>query len=209
VKVLQQALDDAGIALTIVPGHEVRLYEDVLADWDDELAGPLGDSRYVLAEPDFYRFDRSMVKIVLAMIDRGYTPVLAHPERIIPIQEDLSLIEPILEQGGLVQVTTDNLAPPDRVGPTGAKSRPLISTKAARHTAREMLQRGWVHIIASDAHNTSTRRPGLSAARDAAAKIVGAAQAQAMVITNPQAILDDQTLQLRPDQEGLTVEPPR
>jgi protein-tyrosine phosphatase len=71
-----------------------------------------------------------------------------------------------------------------------------------------MLQRGWVHIIASDAHNTSSRRPGLSAARDAAAKIVGLAQAQAMVTTNPRVILDDQPLLLRPDQANLTAEPP-
>jgi protein-tyrosine phosphatase len=162
----------------------------------------------MLAEPDFYRFDRSMVKIVLEMIDRGYTPVLAHPERIIPIQDDLSLIEPILERGGLVQLTSDNLVPPARDRLTGAKTHPLISSKAARDAAREMLQRGWVHIIASDAHNTSSRRPGLSAARDAAAKIVGLAQAQAMVTTNPRVILDDQPLLLRPDQANLTAEPP-
>jgi protein-tyrosine phosphatase len=208
VNALQKALDDAGIALTIVPGHEVRLYEDVLADWEVELAGPLGDSRYVLAEPDFYRFDRSNVRIVLEMIDRGIIPVLAHPERIIPIQEDLSLIEPILERGGLVQVTSDNLVPPVLAGSAGAKTHPLVSSKAARDTALEMLKRGWVHIIASDAHNTSSRRPGLSAARDAAAKIVGLPQAQAMVTTNPQAIVDDQPLLLRPDQAGMAPESP-
>ncbi|NJN98158.1 MAG: protein tyrosine phosphatase, partial [Anaerolineales bacterium] len=50
---LQAELDKAGIPLILLPGHEVRLYNDVFDDWDKHTAGPLGSSRYVLAEPLF------------------------------------------------------------------------------------------------------------------------------------------------------------
>ncbi len=189
VTVLQEALDEADIPLTIVPGHEVRLYADTLEDWSEGLAGPLGRSRYVLAEPDFFIFDELTLEVLHELLDRGYIPILAHPERIVPIQDNPAIIEPILARGGLVQVTSNNLVQP----PAGAREiNPCIVSTASRRTAKEMLRRGWVHIIASDAHNTGFRRPGLKSAFQAAAEVVGEEQALAMVTTNPMAILNDQ-----------------
>ena len=178
VKQVQTQIDAAHIPLTILPGHEVRLYAGTLHDWGNQMAGPLGYSRYVLTEPSFYHFDRFTNAILFEFFNQGYIPVLAHPERIIPIQQKLSLIEPILARGALVQITANSLT-----------SRP---TYAARIAAEEMLRRGMVHIIASDAHNTSYRSPGLSIACDRAARIVGKRQARAMVTTTPQAILNDE-----------------
>jgi tyrosine-protein phosphatase YwqE len=107
----------------------------------------------------------------------------------VPIQEDLSIIEPFLARGALTQVNAFNLLPlPDSVG----RISPRITSPAARYTARELLRRGWVHIIASDAHDTGFRRPDLKGAYHVAAEIVGEARALAMVSTTPQAIFDDE-----------------
>ncbi len=51
-----------------------------------------------------------------------------------------------------------------------------------------------VHVIASDAHGTIGRPPGLSRAVEAAAKIVGESKARAMVTEIPRAILDNKAL---------------
>lgn len=106
-----------------------------------------------------------------------------------PIQENISIIEPILARGGLAQVNSFNLEPsPDGAG----EMNPLITGPTARKTTRELLRQGWVHIIASDAHDTDFRRPDLKVAYHAAAEIVGDAKALAMVLTTPQAILNDE-----------------
>ncbi len=175
---LQARFDHADIPLTLLPGHEVRLHEKVFDDWAKEWAGPLGNSRYVLAEPLFSRYNKQTEASLFELFERGYTPVMAHPERIRPIQEDLSLIEPFLERGGLTQITSHSL--------TGYHG------ERARTVAREMLQQGMVHIIASDAHRAQRRTPILSAAVDVAATIVGRAQAEAMVTSTPGAIIADQ-----------------
>lgn len=174
---LQVELDAAAIPLTLIPGFEVRLYDNTLEDWDDHLAGPLGDSRYILAEPLFHRYDSRTDEILFELFDRGYIPVMAHPERIRPIQDDLSLIEPFLERGGLTQLTAGSLIP-------GRDWR-------ANTTAETMLRQGMAHIIASDAHKPYRRKPILSQARDAAALIVGNEQATAMVTAIPQAIVNN------------------
>lgn len=175
---LQMELDKAGILLTLIPGYEVRLYDDALDDWANDLAGPLGNSRYVLAEPLFHRYSQRTDDILFELFDRGYTPIMAHPERIGPIQKNLGLIDAFLERGGLTQITANSLA--------GNRDW------RAKQTAETMLRNGMAHIIASDAHKPYRRKPELTAARQAAALIVGETQAEAMVSTNPMAVVNDE-----------------
>jgi protein-tyrosine phosphatase len=181
---LQGELDKAGIALTLLPGHEVRLYDDMFADWDNSLAGPLGHSRYVLAEPLFTHYDKHTDAMLFELFDRGYIPIMAHPERIRPIQENLALIEPFLARGGLTQITATSL--------TGT------GDWRGKQMAETMLRNGMVHIIASDAHHSYHRTPVLAAARDVAAVIVGLEEATAMVSARPMAVVNNESMAVAP-----------
>jgi protein-tyrosine phosphatase len=181
---LQAEFDQAGLPLTLLAGHEVRLYDDMFDDWDNNLAGPLGSSLYVLAEPLFAHYDKQTDAMLFELFERGYTPVMAHPERIRPIQENLALIEPFLARGGLTQITASSL-----IG---------NSDWRARKTAETMLRHGMAHLISSDAHHSYHRPPALSAARDAAAAIVGLDQATAMVSTRPMAIVNNEPITVAP-----------
>jgi len=177
---LQNNLETADIELTLLPGYEVRLEPDLFEDWAKETAGPLGHSRYVLAEPYFNHYDHHTDELLFELFERGYHPVMAHPERIGPIQQDLRLIEPFLKRGGLTQITSHSL--------TGYHG------ERARQVARTMLKEGLVHIIASDAHHAYRRTPTLSEGLKLAAAIVGEAQATAMVTTTPLALVTDQPM---------------
>lgn len=181
---LQAELDKAEIPLTLLTGHEVRLYDDMFDDWDSGRAGPLGSSQYVLAEPLFGHYDKHTDAMLFELFDRGYIPIMAHPERIRPIQENLALIEPFLTRGGLTQITATTL--------TSNGNWP------DKRTAETMLRNGMAHIIASDAHHSYSRPPALTAARDAAALIVGPQQAHAMVSTRPMAIVNNQPIIIEP-----------
>lgn len=175
---LQAELDAANIPLKLLSGHEVRLHNNFFDDWMEDMAGPLGNSCYVLAEPLFNHYDKHTDEMLFELFDRGYTPVMAHPERIGPIQDNLALLEPFLGRGGLTQITATSLTGQD--------------TKLARKTAEEMLRNGMVHIIASDAHKPYHRPPALSSAREIAAGWVGSAQATLMVVDVPGAIVNNQ-----------------
>lgn len=181
---LQAELNAVDIPLTLLTGHEVRLYDDMFDDWDNNLAGPLGNSLYVLAEPLFSHYDHHTDEMLFELFDRGYIPIIAHPERIRPIQENLALIEPFLARGGLTQITATSL--------TGNNDW------RAKKTAETMLRNGIVHIIASDAHHSYYRTPTLTAARDAAAVIVGLEQANAMVSARPKAIVKNESMIIAP-----------
>lgn len=88
VAALQKRLEEKSIPLTLLPGCEYRLDEYLL----DSLADPrpLGESRLILVEilpPISAEMAR---KVLAAVAHRGFTPVIAHPER-------CPLLEPIAE----------------------------------------------------------------------------------------------------------------
>ena len=82
------------------------------------------------------------------------------------------------EQGCVVQVTGSALT-----GFWGEHSR---------RTAEWLLQHQAVHVLATDAHDTVKRVPILSSARAAAAQICGREVAEALVETNPRAVISNQ-----------------
>jgi protein-tyrosine phosphatase len=76
---LQERLQENNISLVLQSGCEYSLDEYLLASLDDPL--PLGESQLILVEI-LPRLTAEMVRQVLYdVVRRGFTPVIAHPER--------------------------------------------------------------------------------------------------------------------------------
>ncbi|MGA8538750.1 MAG: CpsB/CapC family capsule biosynthesis tyrosine phosphatase [Terriglobales bacterium] len=135
----------------------------------------IGDTNYLLIELSNFSVPTHLGSCFTRLGDRGLTPILTHPERNPILQQTPQRILEWVEQGCLVQVTASSLT-----GFWG--ERPEI-------IAHWLLDRSAVHILASDAHDTKRRIPNLSAARAVAEKIVGVEYAEALVDTNPGAIV--------------------
>jgi protein-tyrosine phosphatase len=84
------------------------------------------------------------------------------------------------EQGCVVQMTGSALT-----GFWGERTR---------RAALWLLEQQAAHVLATDAHDLEKRVPILSAARDAAAEICGEEIADALVESNPRAIINNQPL---------------
>jgi protein-tyrosine phosphatase len=108
----------------------------------------------------------------------GYRITLAHPERSHQFPRHVSLLESLLEQGVLLQVNADSL-----LGPAGRAG--------TRRFARELCERGWAHVIASDGHRAERWRPvtELPESFAAAARLIGQARAEWMMSAAPAAIV--------------------
>ncbi|MEO8429909.1 MAG: CpsB/CapC family capsule biosynthesis tyrosine phosphatase [Acidobacteriota bacterium] len=110
----------------------------------------------------------------------GVTPVLAHPERNRPLSEAPDRLEELIERGARVQLTAGSF-----LGDFGP---------AASEASEEMLRRGLVHLVASDAHSLDRRPPRLAAARRHVQKTLGEAAASGLFEDNPRAVLLSQPL---------------
>ena len=174
-------LREAGIPIELLPGMEVHLMPDV-----PELLGsgdyiPLNGTHYVLVEFDFVQWASFTDEVLFQISLDGYVPLLAHVERIGPVQEHPELIEELVRRGCFAQVTAASL-----LGTFGKK---------ARRTAEVLIERGCVHVIASDAHRPEGKRePLLAAARDRLVELAGEAAAEAALYANPAAVVRDEPL---------------
>ena len=75
----------------------------------------------------------------------GLTPILTHPERNPTLQTDQPRLMDWLRGGVLVQVTAGSVL--GRMG------------RHAERMAHDLLANRWVHFLATDAHNTTSRPP--------------------------------------------------
>lgn len=140
---------------------------------------------YLLVELSNYSVPVQVSDCFTKLGDKGITPILTHPERNPILQQSPERVLQWVEQGCVVQLTASVL--------TGSWGEGAI------RTAKWLLERDAVHVLASDAHDTEHRRPLLSAARDAAAELFGTDVARALVTDNPGAIVSGQPLPYFPN----------
>jgi len=132
--------------------------------------------RYMLVEFPFAALPTGFEKELAALKQTGITPVIAHPERTIPLLKKPSLIKCILDAGTLLQINAGSL--------TGVFGR------AVKKMAYNLLKERTGHLIATDGHGVDRRMPSLKAAYFAAAAVVGEAEARRLVEEHPRLILE-------------------
>jgi len=178
VAAYRAALAAAGIELEVGYAAEVRLDYEILPLIEADrvpFLGTLDGNKVLLLEFPHSHVPVGADKFVAWLLQRNIRPMIAHPERNKDVMRDPSKLQPFIEQGCLLQVTADAVA-----GGFGALSA---------ERARGFLERGWVTVLASDAHDTVDRPPRMAPGRDAAAKIVGVEEARRLTLDMPQRIV--------------------
>ena len=173
---LAERLAREGVPVELVQGGEISTGR--LPDLDDDTLGrlALGGGRWVLLECPFSAAT-AMEPMTTELQRRGFGVLLAHPERSAYFQRDPRRLGRLVEQGALAQVTAGSFA-----GEFG---------DVPRRTAYKLLETGWVHVLASDAHSAYDRGPsmreGIAALRSRYGDV--AAQVTWMAEQLPAAIL--------------------
>ncbi len=135
------------IPVSILPGAEVFGRENLEPLLDSQRLLTLNHSRYLLIEFDFGLSGRRMSSMLGQVVEAGLVPVVAHPERYDAVQEDLNLAGYWFHEGAVIQMNKGSI--------TGRLGR------RAYYTSHQLLERGLVHVIATDAHHCQFRTPHL------------------------------------------------
>jgi protein-tyrosine phosphatase len=135
----------------------------------------IGDTPYLLVELSDFAIPPNLDRTLFDLLSTGIRPVITHPERHPLLQRNPAQVVHWAAGGSLIQITASAF--------TGKWGKP------AQKTARWLLDHNAVHVIATDAHDTNSRAPMLSLARDVVADWKGQAVANALVEGNPGAIV--------------------
>lgn len=107
----------------------------------------IGKSQYLLLEMPFHKWGDEVIRTVRGISNvRGITPILAHIERYLPMQ-DKEVLERLLDQEILVQMNAARLL-----------------HFASRGQARRLLNNRMVNLLGSDCHNNTSRPQNLGQA---------------------------------------------
>jgi len=174
---LQQALSAAGISLRLLSGADVHIVPDLVAGLSDGRLITLAGSRYLLLEPPHHVMPPYFTDCIFKLQAAGYVAILTHPERLSWIESQYALIRGMVQNGLWVQLTAGSL--------TGRFGR------GPRYWAERMLDQGLCHVIATDAHDTSTRPPHLARAKEMVAQRLGAAEATNIFLIRPRGVIDN------------------
>lgn len=177
---LNKTLKERGYNVTVVPGSEVFLDGKIfVADNLDELT--INHSKYMLCEYMLERFDAAHA-IILAeeVINRGYIPIIAHPERYITFYENPAIINELSEMGCFFQVNVPS------VSGQGGKNMQDFSI--------ELINRGFVDFLATDAHATVVRTNSLTDKFKLFPDCISDEQIEWMLTKAPQLVLENKEL---------------
>lgn len=180
-EIFQMRLDEASIPLRVFPGAEIRMGEGLLEQVQNDQLMTLADRGHYLLLELPHEIYIPIDRLVEEAHRRGLRCILAHPERNAGIFGRTSLIEQLVELGVYLQITGTSLE--GTFGPD------------IQRFAEKILQSGNAHLIATDAHGATGRRPMLGRAYSRVADLVGEQAAQTLCRENPNAILTDQPMQ--------------
>ena len=142
VKMIQSILKDSDIKIKIHSASEV-FYLPNLTNILDNPITTFGKGKYMLIEfqtlllPDSYKDEFFKLQL------KGITPVIAHPERYLKVQNDLKILEEWINLGYIIQIDCGSV-----LGKFG---------KDAKIASHYIIKNNLCHLIGSDAHNNTKR----------------------------------------------------
>jgi protein-tyrosine phosphatase len=174
IRDLQWLLNKEKIALKLGHGCDFHMsYENIQEAKLDPSRYSINGHGYLLVEVPDYGLPRGLTEIFYQLQLAGLTPILTHPERNPTLQSDQQRIVEWLKRGVLIQVTAASVL--GRMG------------KQAERMAHQLLANRWVHFLATDAHNITSRPPKMHDAFDLVANKYGPEYARLLCVSNPLA----------------------
>lgn len=174
-KRLMEVANKQGIQIFI--GNELFLDEQGYEALKLKQVYTLANSRYVLVELPFYHFYPFHKDLLFRIQMLGYRVILAHIERYRIFHEHPELLQSFIEKGMYGQLTTG-----------------IFDERKGRKSALKWIKQGYVQLIGSDGHNTSSRPPKLKDAYDIVSKKFDSQTADVLFKHNPTRIIEDQPL---------------
>lgn len=177
VETLKTKAADEGIDINIHYGFEVQLSKDIMKRYSNVLEEITinSEGKYILLEMPFMDYPLYINDIIDSVIEADILPIIVHPLRNARVLTNTNLLHDLKEKGVIFQYNKNAIMNGYQI-----KTYPLFC---------QLLRKGLVDIVASDAHSIDNRRPTLSKSFKKVSRRFGAEIAQTLFTSNPRRIL--------------------
>ncbi|KKK38889.1 tyrosine protein phosphatase [Mesobacillus campisalis] len=178
-KELNDILQSENLPLEILPGQEPAIGGELIEDFENKRLQTLNGTQYLFVEMPSSQVPRYTERLLFDLQLKGIVPIIVHPERNRELLENPELLYQLVKKGALTQLTAGSLT-----GRFGKKIRTF---------SFDILNSNLVHLIASDAHNITTRAFHLQAAYEEIKKTYGT-DMQYLFMENAELLVEGQNI---------------
>ena len=176
---LKEALSENDIKINIHLSAEVFYLPNLTNILDNKLV-TIGGGKFMLIEFQTKTLPPNYLAELYKLQNQGITPIIAHPERYLAIQQNPDLCNEWVSRGFVLQLDCGSI-----LGHFKQK---------CKDTSNTLIENGCIQLIGSDAHNNRTRNFCLQPAYDYIERIFGMNVVQKMK-NNSSLLLDGKKLQ--------------
>jgi protein-tyrosine phosphatase len=170
------ALLEHGMHVTVLAGADVHAETEIPQLLRrGELITVADRGKHLMIELPADVVPSSLGQLLFSIQLQNVTPIVSHPERNRRVQDDPSVLIPLVQAGCLTQVTAASI-----LGDFG---------HTVADCAKTLFDYQLVHFVATDMHGLKRRPPRLSPAAAMVHELVGAETAREILEENPEAVI--------------------
>jgi protein-tyrosine phosphatase len=175
---VKNIIQQDGLNVKAYLGGELYLFPEI--KFDRVFSTINNNNKYPLVEFGMRQVPEFVPKKLFDFLMEGYVPILAHPERYLPIIKNPRYAFKFAQMGVALQMNAGSI-----LGVFG---------ESVQQVAHQLLDHKCIHFIASDGHNTNSRTISLAVVKEYMTKIYGKETAEILLIKNPQNAISGKKL---------------
>ena len=168
------------INIKLYLGSEIYFTPEIIELVKNKKASTINNTRYLLFELPMNTKPLFVKEMVYELMQNGYIPIIAHPERYTYVQENIQYIEELAGMGALFQSNYGSI-----IGMYG---------NSAKKTLKKLLKNNLISFLGSDVHKTGQIYPKIPKALKKLRKILSAEELEKLTTLNAQKVLKDEDL---------------
>lgn len=126
-------------------GSEIFIVAEIIELIQSKKVSTINNTKYILIELPMNAKLLFAKEILYKLIENGYKPIIAHPERYCYVQEDITYVEELAKMGILFQANYGSI-----IGMYGTK---------AQKTVKQLFKKELISFLGSDAHRENQIYP--------------------------------------------------
>lgn len=182
-KIQELKFDSKRIGINLYQGNEIYASNEICKLLDDKKVTRINNSRYLLIEfPLTNDTITNYTEIIKEIIQKGYIPIIAHPERYSYIQKNIKLAKELLKNGALLQANYASIA-----GYYGVQ---------AQKTIIKLLKNNMIQFLGSDVHKKKTIYTNMQQYIKGLTKYISEDKLHELSYKNPIKVINDDIISI-------------
>lgn len=163
-------------------GNEIYITNQMTDLLSEKKASTINNSKYVLFELPMNTKAMDVKEVVFRLMEKGYVPIIAHPERYEYVKENIEYVRELADMGVLFQSNYGS-----SIGMYGKK---------AQKTQKKLLEEGLIQFFGSDVHTVEQIYIKMPKILKKLRKIISEEELEQFSTVNPQKVLNNEDIEI-------------